>query len=246
VTWFYTWKASAGAAGITPPPGVEHVPMIWGAKETTPENLAAATTEPGTGIALLGFNEPDNADQAAMSVEQALALWPSLAATGRRLGSPAVEKNAAVHGGWLDQFISGADAAGYPPNFIAVHYYGEDTARWDVETAVADMQVFLEKIYARYGRPIWVTEWALVRWHPFPSVYPPSDTQAAFAEAAAAMMNALPWVERYAFFALWPYSLEAALAGVDLSGADGVDTLSSHLFEKDGSMNAVGKAYQSA
>ena len=44
---------------------------------------------------LLGFNEPDLAEQANMTVEKALELWPRLEATGMRLGSPAVACGAA-------------------------------------------------------------------------------------------------------------------------------------------------------
>jgi hypothetical protein len=49
--------------------------------------LSAATA---SGKTILGFNEPDLAGQANMTVGQALDLWPRLQATGRRLGSPAV------------------------------------------------------------------------------------------------------------------------------------------------------------
>ncbi|MEV0408193.1 glycosyl hydrolase [Actinoallomurus sp. NPDC050550] len=56
------------------------------------------------GTTLLGFNEPDMAGQANMSVEQALALWPRLQATGMRLGAPAVAFGADRPGGWLDRY----------------------------------------------------------------------------------------------------------------------------------------------
>ena len=50
-----------------------------------PEQLELAEKN---GSVLLGFNEPDQPDQANMTVQQALDLWPHLMATGMRLGSP--------------------------------------------------------------------------------------------------------------------------------------------------------------
>ncbi len=55
-----------------------------------------------------------------MTVEQALAQWPNLLASGLRLGSPAP-----TDGGlsWLYEFIDEADARDYRVDFVAVHYY---------------------------------------------------------------------------------------------------------------------------
>ena len=82
VSWFYT--CSPGSQGITAPIGVTFVPMIWGSADVTTANLDLVKTE---GSILLGFNEPDNASQANLSPQQALAMWPQLVATGMRLGA---------------------------------------------------------------------------------------------------------------------------------------------------------------
>src|SRR4051812_21732773 len=103
--WFYTWSSNKG--GIRAPRGVEFVPMIHDAGSVTEKELGRAKKQ---GNALLGFNEPDRADQAHMTVNQALDLWPRLQATGLRLGAPAVSTGGDIAGGWLDRFMKGAAA----------------------------------------------------------------------------------------------------------------------------------------
>ena len=72
VGWYYTWRPSTADAGFSAPAGIEHVPMIWGLKEATPETINAAQAEPSP--YLLGFNEHDNAEQSNMSVDKAISL----------------------------------------------------------------------------------------------------------------------------------------------------------------------------
>lgn len=241
VSWYYTWKNCTRDAGICCPAGIEHVPMIWSDAHTTAECIAAAQGE--SCPYLLGFNEPDNKDQANMRVEKALALWPLLLNTGKILGSPATAENPNRAGCWLDQFMKGAKTKGYRVDFLAVHYYGENSARWDVAAAVKDMKTFLAATYKKYKKPIWVTEWALVTWFPLPSRYPSEDIQAAFVKAAAQMMDSLPYVERYAFFSLPPYSLESALGQPEMATAR---NKSSHLVDFHGNMTIIGEAYAKA
>jgi Glycosyl hydrolase catalytic core len=189
--WFYTWAADPG--GITAPPGVAFVPMIWGQKSVTDSGLAAARA---AGI-VLGFNEPDMAGQANMTPAQALDLWPALQATGARLGSPAPAFGADRAGGWFDRFMSGAGERGYRVDFIALHWYGSDFSG----AATGQLKDYLEKVYARYHKPIWLTEYALIDFSGSPE-FPTGTQQAAFVTASTAMLRSLPYVERYAWFAL--------------------------------------------
>ena len=48
--------------GTKLPPGTQYVPMIWAASDATTGNLNTAKAS-GSGI-VLGFNEPDNKNQA--------------------------------------------------------------------------------------------------------------------------------------------------------------------------------------
>ena len=191
--WYYTW--STQHPGIDAPARVGFVPMIWGAGSVTPAALAQARSE---GPYLLGFNEPDMASQSNMTVSQALSLWPQLMATGDILGSPAVATGAATPGGWLDQFMSGAKARGYRVNFIALHWYGGD---FDTTQAVDQLQAYVQAVYDRYHLPIWLTEYALINFSGGTS-YPTGPQQAAFVTASTRMLTALPYLQRYAWFAL--------------------------------------------
>lgn len=192
--WYYTW--STQHPGITTPPGVGFVPMIWGAASATPGTLAQAKA---AGPYLLGFNEPDLGGQANMTVDQALRLWPKLMAAGRILGSPAVATGGDVAGGWLDRFMSGAAGRGYRVDFITLHWYGGDFV---TDRAVSELRSYLQAVYRRYHKPIWLTEYALIDFATGSARYPSEDQQAAFVTASAAMLRALPYLQRYAWFAL--------------------------------------------
>ncbi|WP_197288606.1 sigma-70 family RNA polymerase sigma factor [Nocardia sp. NRRL S-836] len=191
--WYYNWAVHPD--GIPTPPNVEFVPMIWGAKFTDDATLARAKAN---GRVLLGFNEPDFPDQANMTPEQALDLWPKLAATGLRLGSPAVAHSGDKAGGWLDRFMTGADRRGLRVDFITVHWYGSDFSA----AAVGHLKNYLDAVHARYGKPVWLTEYSLIDFSSGTPRYPTQAELAAFARGSSAMLEGLPYVERYAWFAL--------------------------------------------
>jgi RNA polymerase sigma factor (sigma-70 family) len=193
-SWFYTW--AAGPNGVSSPHGVKFVPMIWGSGSVTSANLSEAEQH---GHILLGFNEPDMASQANMTVSDALRLWPQLMATGMQLGSPAVATNAAGSGSWLDRFMRGARKRHYRVSFITLHWYGGNFA---TGPAVSELKSYIQAVWARYHKPIWLTEFALINFGTNPASYPAPKQQAAFVTASAAMLQSLPYVHRYAWFAL--------------------------------------------
>jgi Glycosyl hydrolase catalytic core len=207
-TWYYTW--STNHSGLSTPPGVDFVPMVWGPANVTPAALEQARD---SGPVLLGFNEPDEPTQANMTVEQALDLWPELMTTGLTLGSPAVATQAATPGGWLDRFMAGAASRGYRVDFIAVHWYGAEFA---TAQAVDRLRSYLTAVHDRYHKPVWLTEFALVDF-PGGYRYPGPDVQAAFLRAAAPMLADLDFVQRYAWFAL-PIWKDAPATGLYRDG----------------------------
>ena len=220
-SWYYTWSA---APGVSSPPGVQFVPMMWGAADVTPGTLSRVRQE---GHYLLGFNEPDMASQSNMTPAQALSLWPQLMATGMQLGSPAVADDGATPGGWLDQFMSGAAARRYRVNFITLHWYGSDFA---TGPAVSQLQSYLQAVYARYHLPIWLTEFALANFGGSPAT-PTPQQQAAFVTAATAMLQRLSYVQRYAWFGLEATPTDGSM-GLFASGA--VPTAAGRAFEAAG------------
>jgi RNA polymerase sigma factor (sigma-70 family) len=221
-SWYYDWAATPN--GITAPSSTSFVPMIWGASDVTTATLDQVKSE---GDVLLSFNEPDQSGQANMTVAQALSLWPRLMATGMTLGSPAVSFDAATPGGWLDQFMAGAKARGYRVNFITVHWYGGD---FSTGPAVQQLESYLQAIYNRYHLPIWLTEFALTNYAGSTPTFPTEAQQAAFLTAATAMLDGLPYVQRYAWFAL-PVSAGSGTTG---------------LFNPGPSATEVGTAFEAA
>jgi hypothetical protein len=192
-SWYFTW--SPGHAGITTPRGTQFVPMIWGSAGVTAATLRQVKRE---GRYLLTFNEPDSSSQSDLTVAQALSLWPQLMTTGMRLGSPAVRTGAPVPGGWLDQFMTDAKSRGYRVSFLTLHWYGSDFA---TSAAVAQLKSYLRATYARYHLPIWLTEFALIKFGAT-TTFPSPRGQAAFLTAATRMLRRLSYVQRYAWFAL--------------------------------------------
>lgn len=190
--WFYNWSPTDDT--MPAPEGVEFVPMIWGRDHVTDATLAQAAAE---GDVLLGFNEPDLGEQSAMSVEEALEAWPRLEATGLRLGSPAVAWGADTPGGWLDRFMTGAQEQGLRVDFVTLHWYGSDFS----PAAVDQLLAYVDAVHARYGLPVWVTEYGLIDFAGGPA-YPTGDQLATFVEGTTAGFEQRAHVERYAWFGL--------------------------------------------
>ncbi|MFF0817856.1 glycosyl hydrolase [Rhodococcus sp. NPDC003318] len=207
--WYYTWTPDH--EGVDTPNGCEFVPMIWGRRDLTDDALRRAQA---SGTVLLGFNEPDVATQADMSVEDALAAWPRLQQTGLVLGAPAVATDASAPGGWLDRFMVGARSRGYRVDFIPVHWYLAPRLRRSFSTAAAvdDLRRYLDAVHDRYGLPLWLTEFSLITYEPGIDAMQPR-VQAEFLAAAALMMMTLPYLQRWAWFSLppWPEGPETAL-----------------------------------
>lgn len=144
---------------------------------------------------LLGYNEPDSADQSNIAVGDAVSSWPDLLGTGLRLGSPAP-----TDGGlnWLYSFMDQADAAKLRVDFVAVHYYRCFNPS-NPSGAATQMYNFLKDVHDRTGRPVWVTEWNNgANWTGCGD--PTFTQQAAAVDAMMDMMEAAPFVERYALY----------------------------------------------
>jgi hypothetical protein len=190
--WYYNWAADNN--DMPGPADVDFVPMIWGRQNVTDATLRQAKAE---GDELLGFNEPDMGGQANMSVEDALAAWPRLEATGLRLGSPAVASGGDTAGGWLDRFMTGAKQKGYRVDFITLHWYGSDFSA----AAVDQFLGYVDAVHKRYGKPIWVTEYGLMNFSGAPK-YPAPAQAVAFIKGSTAGLEKRSFVERYAWFGL--------------------------------------------
>ena len=93
-------------------------------------------------------------------------------------------------------------ALGYrQPDFIVVHWYGRV---FDAATAVGELSMYLTNMYSLYGKPLWLTEVALIIYGPVGVApnYPSYDQQVAFLNAVVPLLESLSFVERYAWFTL--------------------------------------------
>ncbi|MDF2835657.1 MAG: polymerase, partial [Paenibacillus sp.] len=154
--WTYNWSIDYPGTNNT---SIEFVPQIWGPGAVTQSTLNTIAQGKASGKfkQLLAFNEPDIYEQSWMTVESAIALWPTLMNTGLRLGSPAValsEKTYAYGQTWLENFMNSAAANGYHVDFIAVHYYPD----FMDPNAVENLRASLANLYDKYKKPIWITE----------------------------------------------------------------------------------------
>ena len=187
-SWYYSWGS---AYTVTTSPGF--IPMVWSANALLEKDALGdvARQLPQTRTKhLLAFNEPDHSGQANMPVNEAIRLWPLLQSTGLRLGSPTTVD---VRSPWLAQFMTRARRANLRVDFMTMHAYTSP-----------DAENFLEKVrylHRTYGRPVWVTEFAVADWSATPTRPSPYTTRETghFMQAAVAGLRAMPFVERFAW-----------------------------------------------
>jgi hypothetical protein len=223
--WYYNWGATP--SGIATPSGVAFVPMIKGPSDVNATVLNEVKHE---GNVLLGFNEPDQAGEADMTVQQAIDMWPQLEATGMALGSPSVSWGTNSTSSWLGNFMQEAQARHYRVDFITVHWYGQHNFSNPSENATL-LENYLQQTYALWGKPIWITEFALTNFQHGAPEYPTEAEQAAFLTAATKMLATLPYVQRYAWY------------GLSSSGSSKGTTA---LFDSAAAATQVGQAYEKA
>lgn len=194
--WYYTW-------GLTGSPGLAlpFTPMIWGAPDAQKLiQIPAGSTE------ILAFNEPDGNQPGAQSnirVQDVVSLWPLLKATGLRIGSVAASQNplatsyklndgsAAITTSYFDELWTQLSQAGMTPDFIALHWYAPPDANGFLG--------WLDNIYTKYQKPLWVTEMCVADWKATPTTsekYTTAQIQ-AFMDVVVAGMNSRPYVERF-------------------------------------------------
>ena len=209
--WYYTW-------GLTGSPGLnlKFTPMCWGAPDAAKlSQIPAGSTE------LLAFNEPDGNNQGAqsnMSIAQVVELWPVLKATGLRIGSIAAYTSplapsyteppgppepgrlppaqGSLTTSYFDALWTALSQAGMTPDFIALHWYAPPNA--------AGFLKWIDDIYTKYQKPIWITEMCPADWSvgkpggPAFESFSISEIQ-AFMDAVVAGMNSRSYVERFSW-----------------------------------------------
>lgn len=198
--WYYNWGRTANASARG-----EFIPMAWGAGAITDAGNFAQLTGHSSDY-ILGFNEPERADQANMTVARAIELWPQLMATGKKLVSPAVSDDAAGQT-WLTDFMTQINQKGYRVDAIAFHWYGDVRPSNAASTFLSRVDWYRNTFQNKTGQkyPIWITEFAGVDWTG--GVNPVTqEMNRTFLEGALAGLDSRDYVERYAWWRGHPES----------------------------------------
>jgi hypothetical protein len=216
--WFYHW-------GNTPreeiPDNVEYVPMFWGKSSVTDEAIARMIELKNEGRInyILGFNEPDGAQQANMTVDEAIALWPRLMEIGVPLVSPAP---VGIENPWLIEFMEKAEAQNLRVDYIAVHSYGGSNPLAFIDK--------LKRVHERWNKPIWITEFAVADWNATSA----ADNRHSVDDVLNFMKEVLPalveieWIHKFAWFD---------------GGVNRPQLASSALTDEEGNLTEVGRFY---
>jgi hypothetical protein len=181
-SWCYNWGTTAKATECADP---LFVPMVWGKSDVA----GAIRTITSAGYkTVLGFNEPNKADQANMTVDEAIALWPTLTSNPAiRVGAPAVSDDGRA---WLVSFMNQVKAKGLRVDFIAMHWYG-----WNAGSCTPAQLEGAVTWASQWGLPVWVTEFGCMG-----SSNPDAQTVLTFFPNAIAVLKKHSLVERYAWF----------------------------------------------
>ena len=181
-TWCYNWGTTPQASDCDDP---LFVPMVWG-----PGDVAAAIQSIGQAgyTTVLAFNEPNKSDQANMTVDDAILLWPDLTSDPNiRVSSPAVSDDGRA---WLEDFMDRVEQEGLRVDFVAMHWYG-----WNAGSCTARQLEGAVTWASQWGLPVWITEFGCMG-----SSNPDEQTLLAFFDAAIPMLDGHALVERYAWY----------------------------------------------
>lgn len=229
--WYYSWGTQSFKEtefSNTKFYDLEFVPMIWGDGKETIEKIMNRANEQGYKY-LLGYNEPDLKQESNISPSTAVLRWNQfMKYKGElRLGSPSISTSRAPSESpeWWDPYWNGLSVqAKADTTFIAFHRYYEYYS--GPETA-QDFLRLIDETYYKFGKPIWVTEFALWKFNKDK----PEDARKA-QEFMRIVINGLEerdYVERYSWFS---------------PSYDSGDATASALFDYDtGKISEIGKIY---
>ncbi|KAL4919133.1 hypothetical protein BDW62DRAFT_209874 [Aspergillus aurantiobrunneus] len=207
ISWTYNWAVSSN--GIT---GVEFVPMIWGPRPSEADLTQIDSAVRNGSTHILGLNEPDLHEQAAMSPSDAAYAY-------RRYITPFVDRaqlvSPAVSNGdqkgigldWMGKFLDLCSDCQI--SVMAVHWYGDSAESF--KQYIMRSQEFA----AQYGlAELWVTEFALNR--DVNGIFPDFESSVEF------LGQVLPWLDQRCGVARYSYFMSAnrfLLDGASLSQA---------------------------
>ena len=186
MTWQYNWIRTQRRADCQ---GVQWVPMVKSGSSPADVRSAVDDISAAGHDVVLGFNEPERAAQADLSVDRALELWPALTSNeDLTVVSPASSGQRGLQ--WSEEFLTRAQRQGLRVDVIATHWYG-----WAEGSCTAErFDRYLDRVEALPGdQPIWVTEVGCGG--------DSGDQARSFYNDMLEVLDDHPRVERYAWFA---------------------------------------------
>ncbi len=192
--WAYNWGRTTT---VSLPDDVIFNPMQWGNfnwdigdAQGPIEQSISEWHRDDKAVHLLGFNEPDGADQSNLTVDQAIDLWPRLERLDLPLVSPVAKSPDAA---WMNSFMTQAQALGYRVDAIAAHNYP------DPNSGSSDALVnLLQSFNNAWNRPVWLTEFSAVNWDG-KGTWTEEDNYNWLAEFIW-RAESLPWLRHYSLF----------------------------------------------
>ncbi len=218
--WMYSWGLNRPEELASE---IEFVPMFWGAgkKEgrSTHIQKLQERIETGTVKSVLGFNEPDQKSQSNIPVEKALEIWPEFMELDVPLVGPAC-----VHpdNEWILKFMEEANRRDLRVDAVAVHSYAGASPLHFLKR--------LESIHRRFGKPLWITEFAVGDWNvkDVKNNRHKPDKIARYMKDVLPVLDELSYVEKYSWFSAKPSN--PALG-------------TSALIDEEGELTKLGKIY---
>ena len=188
-SWCYTW-----GVGYDMGMDCECVPHHIHETYPSPTALGKATFSPH----MKTNNEPANShDDQPATVEQVLANWEELMATGMRLCSPSYHDGGTS---WLRNFLNEIDKRGWRCDIVDLHCY------W-TESHFNDLQ----KWYNDFHRPIWISEFLWGSSWGKAGIFAVADNRDSYSvenqqknydglKPILDKLNKWPYVERYSYW----------------------------------------------
>ena len=216
ISWGWNWDSSPWKmiGGLSYVPTLQALkPESTGPWQANAQKAIASAN--GGPVYLMGFNEPDIAEQANLSPAAAAQAWNQymtpLKGNNVKFGSPQVSNGVGTNPAtgnaygleWLTQFV--AACSGCQIDFFVVHWYG-CTDGCSIDTDFAAFKTFVGQAKnLAGGKKIWITEFGT---H--------NADKAGFIKQALPFLDGEDAVERYAYFMVQEGDL---LSGTALSPA---------------------------
>ncbi|KAJ5889304.1 hypothetical protein N7504_010114 [Penicillium tannophilum] len=200
VSWGYDWGYPSWGLGSN----FEFVPMLWGLPSGSDPNWTAAVDTAGT-LNILGFNEPD------LTYSGSANILPANAAAGYKtymepfaakvkIGMPNVLWNnvGSSSGGnydtaqWTQYFLGNCTGCHF--DFAAIHWY-QDCDPGNGQSGPEWFQGNVTEAYQTLNLPIWITEF---------ECYGSDAQQVTFLQQVLPWLDEQSYVERYAYFGVFP------------------------------------------